>query len=253
MTLGERIKARRQDLDLTQTELASLVGYSDRSAIAKIESGVNDISQSKLSDFAYALETTPAYLLGLTDDWYDYERDEDNRFANIPTDMFNELMRIYHGDLATVWRSWNDIEDDAFNEGAKMSYLEPYQAPIVGAIPAGYPALAFENVEGYAPIAQPDSENYFFLRVRGDSMINAGIVSGDLVLIRKQDWADDGQIVACRVNGDEATLKRFKRQGDTVLLLPENPAYDPRIVPVSDFDRGDARIVGVALETRHPL
>ena len=62
MTLGERIKARRQDLDLTQTELASLVGYSDRSAIAKIESGVNDISQSKLSDFAYALETTPAYL-----------------------------------------------------------------------------------------------------------------------------------------------------------------------------------------------
>ena len=79
------------------------------------------------------------------------------------------------------------------------------------------------------------------------------IHTGDLVLIRKQDCAEDGQIVAARVNGDEATLKRYKRQGDTVLLLPENPAYDPRVVPFQDFESGYAQIIGVALEVRHTL
>ena len=84
-------------------------------------------------------------------------------------------------------------------------------------------------------------------------MINAGIHTGDLVLIRKQKCADDGQIVAARVNGDEATLKRYKRQGDTIILLPENPNYDPKIVSVQDFEIGDAQIIGVALEVRHTL
>lgn len=134
-----------------------------------------------------------------------------------------------------------------------IPYHEIHMAPIVGAIPAGYPALAFEDVEGYASIQYPDEENYFFLRVNGDSMINAGIQTGDLVLIRKQDCAEDGQIVAARVNGDEATLKRFKQQGDTVLLLPENPSYEPRIVSVKEFEMGDAQIIGVAVEVRHPL
>lgn len=134
-----------------------------------------------------------------------------------------------------------------------IPFNETRYAPIVGSIPAGVPALAVEDIQGYLTIPYNDNEEYFFLRVSGDSMIGAGINSGDLVLIRKQKCADDGQIVACRVNGDEATLKRYKRQGDTVLLLPENPQYDPRIVSVSDFDRGYAEIIGVALEIRKQL
>lgn len=134
-----------------------------------------------------------------------------------------------------------------------IPFNETRYAPIVGSIPAGVPALAIEDIQGYLTIPYNDGEEYFFLRVSGDSMIGAGINSGDLVLIRKQKCADDGQIVACRVNGDEATLKRYKRQGDTVLLLPENPQYDPRIVSVSDFDRGYAEIIGVALEIRKQL
>jgi len=73
------------------------------------------------------------------------------------------------------------------------------------------------------------------------------------VLIRTQPTADDGQIVACRVNGDEATLKRFRRQGDSVMLLPENPAYAPRVVPQSDFDSGYAAIIGVAIQALRTL
>lgn len=73
------------------------------------------------------------------------------------------------------------------------------------------------------------------------------------MLIRKQACADNGQIVAARVNGDKAALKRYKQSGDTVVLLPENPAYDPQIVPSRDFISGQAQIIGVALEVRHTL
>lgn len=123
-------------------------------------------------------------------------------------------------------------------------------APILGRIPAGYPCFAASEIEGYSPIDYADTENYFWLRVSGDSMVNAHIFDGDLVLIRRQDCADDGQIVAARVNGDEATLKRFRRSGDTVMLVPENSKYSPIPVPASAFDVGDAAIIGVAVELK---
>lgn len=120
--------------------------------------------------------------------------------------------------------------------------------PILGSIPAGYPALVNEEILGYAPVTVADPKNCFFLKVKGDSMINAGIHPGDLVLICQQPCAENGQIVACRVNGDEATLKRFRNQGDSVILLPENPAYEPRIVSIRDFETGEAAIIGVAIQ-----
>ena len=84
-------------------------------------------------------------------------------------------------------------------------------------------------------------------------MIGAGIQSGDKVLIRQQSTAENGQIVACRLNGDEATLKRFRRQGDSVILLPENPNYEPRIIPMKDFENGDAGIIGVAIQIKRDI
>lgn len=159
-----------------------------------------------------------------------------------------EMLADYFGVLKS-----DLIEDKADLPQSAIPYTSTHKAPIVGSIPAGYPVLAFEDIEGYADIPFSDEENYFFLRVNGESMKNAGIHTGDLVLIRRQKCADDGQVVAARVNGDEATLKRYKRQGDSVLLLPENPDFEPRIVPIKDFDTGDAEIIGVALEVRHSL
>ena len=119
--------------------------------------------------------------------------------------------------------------------------------PILGAIRAGYPAQAMEQVEGYAAAGVADPEDCFYLRVDGDSMLNAGIRSGDLVLIRRQSTAENGQIVACLVDGEDATLKRFRVQKGMVILQPENPDYEPRIVPLRDFETGEARIIGVAV------
>ncbi|XOQ49657.1 MAG: hypothetical protein ACFWUM_12275 [Eubacteriales bacterium] len=118
--------------------------------------------------------------------------------------------------------------------------------PIVGTIPAGAPVLATENVEGYMPTLVKNPEEYFALRVHGKSMINAGIPDGSLVLIHQQPCAENGQIVACRINGDEATLKRFKQIGDTVVLMPENPDFQPIVVKCSDFENGYAEIIGIA-------
>ena len=158
-----------------------------------------------------------------------------------------EMLANYFGVLKS------DLIEDKTEPSNVTDFDEHYMAPIVGTIPAGYPALAFEDIEGYASIPYSDTENYFFLRVSGESMINAGIQSGDLVLIRKQSCAEYGQIVAARVNGDEATLKRYKPQGDAVLLLPENPDFEPILVRAKDFDDGYASIIGVAIEVRHTL
>ena len=119
--------------------------------------------------------------------------------------------------------------------------------PILGTIRAGLPMAAEQRVEGWATADVAEPEEHFFLRVTGDSMINAGIRDGDLVLLRRQDTAENGQIVACLVDGEDATLKRFRRQRDMVLLQPENPAYEPKLIPLSDFETGAARIVGVAV------
>lgn len=96
--------------------------------------------------------------------------------------------------------------------------------PIVGVVTAGLPILAQENIEGYLPWEQ--SEDCFALRVRGDSMVGAGILDGDTVIVRRQQTADDGEIVVALL-GDEATVKRLYRRRGEVLLLPENPAYEP--------------------------
>lgn len=125
--------------------------------------------------------------------------------------------------------------------------------PIIGTIRAGYPIRAEENIEGWEPSNVRCPDQYFYLRVAGDSMIGAGITDGCLVLIHEQPTADNGQIVACIVNGDEATLKRFYQHGKTVTLLPENSAYEPIVLSARDFEEGYARIVGVAKQVVRDL
>ena len=132
----------------------------------------------------------------------------------------------------------------AYNNSEK--FITPSgTVPVYGSIPAGVPALAQQYIDEYILTTVPNPEDYFALKVKGTSMINAGIPDGCKVLCYKQNTAENGQIVCCRVNGDEATLKRFKQQGDMVVLMPENPAFDPQFFPVSSFENGDAEIIGV--------
>jgi repressor LexA len=105
--------------------------------------------------------------------------------------------------------------------------------PLVGEIAAGGPLLAEQNIEDHLAVPEPLSrgEDEFLLRVKGESMIDAGILSGDYVVVRRQSTAQNGDVVAALVGGDEsadeATVKRFFREGGRVRLQPENSALKP--------------------------
>ena len=118
---------------------------------------------------------------------------------------------------------------------AVVTAVRPGQIPVIGVVTAGLPILAFENQEG--TMSWDGEAGCFALRVRGDSMVNAGILDGDKVVVRPQPTADDGQIVVARI-GDEATVKRLSRKNGQVWLLPENPAYEP-------IDGSEAELVGL--------
>jgi len=120
----------------------------------------------------------------------------------------------------------------------------PPEIPVLGRIAAGAPLFAEENREDSIPV-RPEwfarqGEDLFALRVRGESMIQAHIMDGDLVLVRRQDSAQPGDVVAALVDG-EATVKRFAREGGAVVLRPEHPTMKPIVV---EPGRADFRILG---------
>ena len=118
---------------------------------------------------------------------------------------------------------------------AIVTTQRPGQIPVVGVVTAGVPILAVENREG--TMAWDGDPSCFALRVRGDSMMGAGILSGDKVVVRPQQTANDGQIVVARI-GDEATVKRLRRRNGEVWLMPENDNYSP-------IDGREAELIGI--------
>ena len=124
---------------------------------------------------------------------------------------------------------------------------------IIGEIRAGLPIITNETLLGYEYADVNDPEEYFYLRVQGESMKNIGMVNGSLVLFKKQQYAEDGDIVACLVGGDSATVKRFKKVKKNVFLIPENEDYSPIKLTTDDFETGEARILGVAQEIKIKL
>ena len=181
--LSVRIRQRREALGMSQEELAARMGYRSKSSITKIEKGINDIPQNKLEDFAAALETTTAWLLGLEAE------------TAIPAG-FEPLPQMV-------------------------------QVPLVGSIACGTPITAEQNIERYIGVPAGWHAD-FALTCHGDSMAPT-IRDGDIVCIRLQPEVEQGQIAAVRI-GEEATLKHFHRQGDTVMLLADNAAVCPPMI-----------------------
>lgn len=114
-------------------------------------------------------------------------------------------------------------------EGVSETKAFISRIPLLGTVAAGKPLLSEENIDGYVTIAEPfvrPGKTYFALRVRGSSMINAGILEGDLAIIEKADVASEGQIVVAVVD-NAITLKRFYREENRIRLQPENPDFQP--------------------------
>ena len=127
------------------------------------------------------------------------------------------------------------------NDHLTTSMSNSKRIPLLGAVPAGPPELAVEDADTSLVLdSSIAGEGTFLLKVDGHSMTGDHIVPGDLVVVRPQETAEEGEIVVVLV-GDEATLKRCKRQGDVVHLVPSNPDYETIVL---DGSEGDARIIG---------
>ena len=132
---------------------------------------------------------------------------------------------VIEGDLGRVRANSGNADDD--------SGTRPIAVPVMGRIAAGTPIEAIQT-RSHVINMPPDllsAGEHFALEVRGDSMIEAGILDGDIALIRKSEAAETGDIVVALIDDEEATLKRFRRRGASIALEPANPSYEVRILP----------------------
>lgn len=125
------------------------------------------------------------------------------------------------------------IEILEYDENSNIPKYNVVNVPVVGKVTAGQPITAIENVEEYFPLPEslaPSDEQIFMLEVMGDSMIEAGILDGDYVIVRQQNTAINGDIVVAMTEEDEATVKRFFKEKDFIRLQPENSTLEPIIL-----------------------
>lgn len=126
--------------------------------------------------------------------------------------------------------------------------------PILGAVHAGSPTLAVENIEGYEVVDASEispSHEYFYLRVQGDSMINARIQQGDLVFVRKQDDVTSGDIAVVIIDDENAVLKRVLKKGNIIILQSENTAYPPMVFTSEELTH--IHIIGKVLHVKFKI
>lgn len=195
MELHERIRQRREALGMTQEELARRMGYRSRSSINKIETGQNDIPQSKMDRFAQALDTSVAELLGISPD------------------------------TGKPPKTAADFDVFAIPNILPLPKMVP--RPLIGTIACGTPITAVQNVTDHVMVPE-DVRCDFVLRCKGDSMTGAMIMDGSLVYIREQPDVENGTIAAVMID-DEATLKRVYKTDTSITLLPENNKYPPLV------------------------
>lgn len=202
MTIGERIKARREELKMSQDDLAKKIGYKSRSSINKIELGLYNLKQPKIKAIADALETTPSFIMG-------WDTEENLKRIHNELDMYEKF-------------------------GIKPVSIQRF--PLMGDIACGEPIFVNEDRESYIE-SGTEIEADFCLKAKGDSMINARIYDGDIVFIRKQEIIDNGEIAVVIID-DTATLKRvfFNKENDSIILQAENPKYQPFIYSGEQLD-----------------
>ena len=207
MNIGERIKNLRISHKLTQDELAAAAGTT-KQTIHKYENGIiTNIPASKIQALANKLNTTPAYLMGWTD---------------------------YPGTTAIDPFSFDNIRP-----------IATQKIPMLGEIACGEPVFANEDRESYVE-ASTEIKADFCLKAKGDSMIGARIMDGDIVFIRNQPSVENGEIAAVIID-DEATLKRvfYYPEKNMLILKPENSKYRDFVYVGEELD--SIRILGKAV------
>ena len=164
---------------------------------------------------------------------------ENNIVTNIPSDKIEQIAVLCHT-MPAILMGW-----------AMPQNATAVRIPVLGRVAAGTPIEALEDVIDYEDIPEKlaRSGDYFALRIKGDSM-EPRISNGDTVIVRKQEDADDGDIVIALINGNEGTCKRLKKYPDGIALVSINPAYDPMYFSGEEVSSTPVRIIGRVMELR---
>lgn len=210
------LKAARKSKGLTQQQVADFIGISQNN-YSYWENGKVKIDNVSLQRLSNLFDVSVDFLLG--------------RETHTSIDTTPKAVKIK--DLVIK----DEVEINDF-----------YPIPLLGSVVAGVPIEAQEDLEGYVYISFHPKEEYFALRVHGDSMINAGIRDNSILIVHKQPYATCGDIVVAMLNGEQ-TVKRFKMYGENIFLMPENPDYEP--IPV--LKGADFLILGKVVEVRMTL
>lgn len=222
----DRFKEQRLKSGVNQVELAKIFNVS-KQTVSNWESGKRKPDTDTIFKLANFFGVTTDYLLGNDKN----NTDDTDLFDGLKGDNFKFLKKVHDNEMVKI--------------------------PVLGAIRAGLPLYADENIIDYEYVHQEElimGEETFFLEVKGDSMINARIYEGDRVRIRKQSYLDNnGDIMAVRVNGDEATLKRVYKQEMGLVLQSENPQYAPMFFSDKDVENLPVEIIGKAIEVKIKL
>lgn len=202
MNIGERIKRLRIEKDMSQEELAKLVGYTTQAAISKVEKGQRDVTQTMIPKYAKALNTTIEYLI----------------FGEVPEKKGKATRIRVYGDVAA------GIPLDQIDE---MDYDD------------------WEEI----PESLSKTGEFFALRIKGDSMAPK-MSEGDVVIVRKQSYIEDGEIAIVAVNGDTATCKRVRKGESGITLIGLNPNFEPMFFNWREVAEMPISILGKVVELR---
>lgn len=239
INLAQRLRELRLARSLTLEQVGTVVGVG-KSTVRKWETGaIANMKRDKIAKLAEALSTTPAYLMGWSNDPENYEN------AAETLDLPEGWVDHFDGDMEAAVKAYRAMDADRAVPPDNLTSLPRMtRLPLIGSIACGTPILAEENIEDWVDVPE-DARGDFLLRCKGDSMKDARILDGDLVVIRQQDDVQDGQIAAVLID-DEATLKRlFHVPGGAVMLQAANTAYPPMLCGGADEAR-TIRIIGLA-------
>ena len=204
MTIGSRLKSLREQNNMTQEDVGRKIGVS-KATVNRYETGEIDIKRTVAIKLAEVFCTTPAYIMGWTD----------NSSPN--------GMNIYNPAI--------------------------HEIPILGYIAAGLPLYAEEHIEGYTYTDRNGGAEYFALRVKGDSMNAVNINDGNLLIVRRQECVENGEIAVVMVIRDNATVKRFKQDGNIIQLIPQS--YNPQHqIQIYDLNKDSIKVLGKVVECK---
>lgn len=216
---ANRLKKAMEIRNIKASELSERANIP-KSAISQYLSGLYEAKQKSIFKLSNILNVSEAWLMGLD---VPMERTSDNI-----SDQLKNIGTIY------------------------MSNTDLVKIPLLGTVKAGYDYMAQENWTGYVDVEKDivkDGQEYFALKVHGDSM-SPTLIEDDIVIIKKQNDFENGDIVVAIINGDEATIKKGKKSETSVTLQPLNTAYDPLVFTYDEMKTIPVTIVGIVKQLK---